>query len=239
MNDLANPIAAPCYPCSWSLPAIGDVDELVTYVDRQADELLAHPAAVRMRAGDVSPRALARIHANIAFQSFHGPTTFALAGARVAASHPALDDWLIAHAGEETGHWRWAMADLADVAGASAPAELQPQPEALAYAGWNYFLAQVCPLARIGAAALLERLSTRCEEIVNGLAASVPAPQRATTFRFARSHATTDLRHWAEIQQVLRDAALSPDELGLIAWAASATRDLYAALFAAPLGPTA
>ena len=235
MNALANPIAAPCYPRSWPTPAIADVDSLLAHIEREANELLAHPAAVRMRAGDVSARALARIHANIAFQSFHGPTTFALAGARLAASHPLLSDYLIAHAGEETGHWRWAMADLADVTDAPSPADLQPYSEALAYAGWTYFLAQVCPLARIGAAALLERMSTRCHETVDGLVASVPVSQRGTTFRFARSHATTDLRHWAEIQQVLRDAELSPDELGLIAWAASATQGLYAEIYAAAI----
>lgn len=235
MNTMLEQPTTATFPLAWPTPRIADVDALITHVDAEVASMLDHPTAHRLRSGDAPQEAVLRILGNIAFQSFHGPTTFALAGARLCVSHPAIGSYLIQHATEEAGHWKWAIDDIALLAGPAAAADLQPSPEALAYVGWNYFLAQNTPLARLGSAMFLERMSPRVADIAGALTVAVPADPRSRAFRYFRNHAVTDVQHSEEITSLLREAALGADELGLLAWAASVSRPLYQGLYSAPL----
>jgi len=235
MSTMLEQPTTAAFPLAWSTPRIADVDALIAHVDAEVAAMLDHPTSHRLRRGDVPQQAVLRILANIAFQSFHGPTTFALAGARLCASHPTIGNYLIHHATEEAGHWKWAIDDIELLAGPSALADLQPSPEALAYVGWNYFLAQSTPLPRLGSAMFLERMSPRAADIAGALAVAVPADQRSRAFRYIRNHTVTDVQHSEEITALLREAALGAAELGLLAWAVSVSRPLYQGLFSAPL----
>lgn len=214
------------FPLRWPTPPVENPKSLFEHIEREVDQLLTSEVAERLSSGNVAPAALAQLFANVAFQSFHGPVTFALAGARLATSHPRISDYLIAHAGEETRHWQWAMEDLESVGGDTHTTTV-PSPAALQYAGYYYFCAHSCPLARLGSALFLEQMGPQSHRVITGLAKRYPN----VPFRFFRSHAVTDAQHSKEIAEVIESADLSAEEIGLLAWAASTARPLYQALY--------
>ncbi len=102
-----------------------------------------------------------------------------------------------------------------------------PSPAALHYAGYYYFCAHSCPLARLGSALFLEQMGPQSHRVIGAIAKQHPQ----LPFRFFRSHAVTDAQHSQEIADVIASSDLTPDELGLLAWAATTARPLYQALY--------
>lgn len=102
-----------------------------------------------------------------------------------------------------------------------------PSSAALQYAGFYYFCAHSVPLARLGSALFLEQMGPQSQKVISAIGKQNPQ----VPFRFFRSHAVTDAQHSKEIADVIASADLTPDELGLLAWAATTARPLYQALY--------
>lgn len=212
------------------------VSELMGEVEHLIEDVAREPAALRLLEG----RASIEEYAAFLEQTYHyvcwTRPLLARAGARLAAQGraPGLAALLTQKAGEEDGHERWALDDLAALGrDADAIRAARPGAAAEAYIAWNrYCVEEGAPEAFLGTAFILEALSARyAGEAAERLAARSGIPGIEGAVRFLRGHADADGEHTAELAALLR-AVGDAEARAAISLSARVTRALYPRLMA-------
>jgi hypothetical protein len=166
----------------------------------------------KVAAEEATPRDYVALLLTLYHQVKSSAVTFAAAAAAAAGRSRDAAEYLMDHAHEEAGHYRWILNDL-DAAGYDGPGpEALPIPKpTLAYIGVNHHCAAHWPLSRLAIAAFLEGVSGRLGSAYGLLAASqLSLPREA--FSFFLSHGELDQGHAASIGAVLARAALTGEE---------------------------
>ena len=211
--------------------------DLVFELDREANALThdldRHPVARALFDGTIS----APEYAAFLQQTEHyvGVSAHLLqaSGERLGAMgrHPALSRLLLAKAGEERGHERWARADRRAL-GVDA-ADAGPNVAVQAYVLCHRFQAeQGSGVAFLGTAYVLEALSARRAPatVQNLLARSrIPGIGRAVTF--LRAHGEADQDHISSLTAILRGFSEAEEALAIL-HSARSTRLFFPGFFA-------
>jgi hypothetical protein len=204
----------------------------------ESNRLIRRVAAGEATRGEYTALLLTLYH-----QVKSSAVTFATAAAAAAGRAREAAEYLMDHAQEEAGHYRWILNDLKAVGYAGPSPETLPIPKpTLAYIGVNHHCAAHWPLSRLAIAAFLEGVSGRLGGAYGLLAASQLALPREA-FSFFLSHGELDQGHAAAIGAVLARAELTGEEARMamnhVAVAASLYGDMYdhASPLAGPAGP--
>jgi pyrroloquinoline quinone (PQQ) biosynthesis protein C len=153
--------------------------------------------------------------------------------------HPELAELLCQKAGEERGHERWLLTDLANLGVPEAQVEAAVRRPAVdAYVGWNFFTSRSgVPTAVLGTSYVLEYLSqTRAGVAAERLqaVASIPNIHKAVTF--LSHHGALDGDHVAELARILGRLTDREDQAAIL-FSARVVRSLYPGFFR-DVGPT-
>lgn len=126
-----------------------------------------------------------------------------LARAAARTTDAGLCSLLAQKAQEETGHERWALADLAALGVDISEPERWPVCRAVAaYIAWHDFaIEEIRPEAVLGAAYILERLSEAHAGVLARRLAERGLGSKASSFM--RSHGEADIEHVRALQQAL------------------------------------
>ena len=168
---------------------------------------------------------------SIFHQTFWGASSLALAGATTEARRHVVKEYLFKHADEEKTHWTWALNDL--LANEYAGPDITscfPRPHCQAYISFNLQIAQAKPLARLGIATMLETLgATYGKKYANQLCQQLNLRPAQASFFYG--HGDTDVGHTEELWGMLRSAALSPIEWGMLCFASETAFKLYNSMY--------
>lgn len=164
-------------------------------------------------------------------QTYEAPGTFALAGANCSSDYWEIRDYLIRHAEEERTHWQWVIEDLEstgykgpDVRTVFAPIECQQ------YVAYNQYLATKMPVARLGAAAVLEGIGGTYAKAVSTKVASL-MKLNDSQLKFTFGHGDTDVGHTKDIFDLLQKSSLPPREWANLTNAAFISGQLYKQMY--------
>lgn len=209
--------------------------DLVFELDREADALIhdldRHPVARALFEGTIgAPEYAAYLQQT---EHYVGVSAHLLraSGERLGATgrHPALARLLVAKAGEERGHERWARADRRAL---GAHADADPNVAVQAYVlGHRFQAEQGSGAAFLGTAYVLEALSARRAPatVENLLKRSrIPGIGRAVTF--LRAHGEEDQDHIGDLATILRGFSEAA-EIEVILHSARSTRLLFPGFF--------
>ncbi|QSQ25788.1 iron-containing redox enzyme family protein [Pyxidicoccus parkwayensis] len=212
----------------WLAALDGEARGLVAAVD-------VHPDAGRLFGGTIDTEGY--IHYLI--QTYHyarwSTPILGEAGERLKrlGRHPELAELLVQKAGEERGHERWLLSDLANLGcPRERVEEAAHRPAVDAYVGWNFFTSRSgVPTAVLGTAYVLEYLSqTRAGVAAERLQAAASIPNIHKSVTFLRSHGALDGDHVAEMARILGRLTDSEDQAAIL-FSARATRSLYPCIF--------
>jgi len=191
----------------------------------------ANALCVRVDRHDLVMDDYHRILKAIFHQTYEGPSSFALAGANCGTSRPEIRDYLLHHAEEESLHWQWVISDLRSTGYSGAdPRDEFPALPTQNYISYLFYLAQRCPVARLGPAAVLESIGATygkryATEVCRQLRL---APEQA---KFFFGHGDTDVGHTEDIFRVLEAAELTATEWRWLSDAAQKAGVLYRQLY--------
>lgn len=182
-------------------------------------------------AGDATMHSYHAILRMIFHQTFHGPSTFALASAFCAPRHHAARDYLIHHADEEKAHWRWVIGDLERTGyDGPDPRTAFPEPACQAYVAFNFYTAQRFPLGRLAIAAVLESIgATYGKDYSTRLCKALKLTRDQVVFFYG--HGDTDVGHTAEVLEVIDGCELTPEEWAQMGHYARVAGHLYRAMY--------
>lgn len=185
----------------------------------------------RIEEGSVDLSHYHAILTTIFHQTRSSPYTFARAAVNCPWHHEIAKEYLLRHAEEERTHWRWILDDLTSTnyAGPS-PRDGFPHPSCQAYIGLNYFIAEQMLVARLAIAAVLEGIGARHGAAYPGKLVKSPGISRNQA-SFFLSHAETDKTHTAEIQDIVNQCDLSPQEWEWMNYAARTAGQFYRAMY--------
>jgi hypothetical protein len=164
-------------------------------------------------------------------QTYSAPFTFAQSAVNCSWKHEAAKDYLLHHAEEERTHWRWVLDDLA-ATGYSGPdiRRLPPHATCQAFIGLHYYFSKERPIARLGAAAVLEGIGathggTYGQQLIQQLSLR---PHQASFFL---SHAETDKTHIVELRKAIAACELDDDDWLWMEHAARTCGHYYRAMY--------
>lgn len=164
-------------------------------------------------------------------QVYFSSNTFALAASGIGLDREAARDYLIKHAEEEKGHWRWILNDLekTNYTGPD-PRSHHPSEPTQSYISFNFYVAAVAPIARLGIAAMLESLgATFGKQYITKFLESTGLKPNQGVFFFG--HGDTDVGHTREIMEVIRSSNLSELEWGWMVHSALTGYKMYRRIF--------
>lgn len=191
----------------------------------ESNRLIRRVAAEEATLEDYTHLLLALYH-----QVKSSAVTFATAAAAAHRSRE-IAEYLMDHAHEEAGHYRWILNDLAAIGYAGPSPEDLPIPKpTLAYIGVNHHCAAHWPASRLAIAAFLEGVSGRLGSAYGLLAASQLGLPRAA-FSFFLSHGELDRDHAAAIGQVLARAGLDAEDTRMAINHVAVAAELYADIY--------
>jgi hypothetical protein len=162
-------------------------------------------------------------------QVLSGPITFAIAASHCDATRPDLRAYLLRHASEEEGHYRWIEHDLHSLGkGVADPLAMPIVTES--YVAYNEFVARRSPIRRLAIAAMLETLGGT---IGGGLARKALSclELRVDQASFFASHATTDAVHMIELREIIQTCRPDGTEWSIMAETARHAAGLYSAMY--------
>lgn len=163
------------------------------------------------------------------YQTLKAPVSFAIAGANCCRREQwrKVGDYLIEHANEENGHYRWLEDDAQALGGLAYQPDRSPPPPATSmYVSFNFYIAQEFPVGRLAIAAFLEGVAARVgPRYMADLMHSTGLDQ--SHFTFLISHATTDAQHIVEIDQLIRELEMNEDDWAWMSFCASTASMLY------------
>lgn len=175
--------------------------------------LLEHPLSAALRAGNVKLGHYFAYLRETYHLVRHTPGIFKIAAARLGDARPALRDWYLELAEEETGHDALCVKDLSRLGG--KPEKVfagRAGPGGWAVVTQDYYLASHGnPIGLLGTTSLSEQLGAEvAEPAVQALLAALKAP--AAALGFIRSHGIFDAKHLADVERAI-DTLAQPDEI--------------------------
>ena len=178
------------------------MEDLVLLQRRTIERILATPIARGILSGDPDRTQYVGYLVNVSHYAKHSALVISLAGWRFVDRAPALASYYFEHAGEELGHERWALSDLADL-GVTEQAVLEssPAPSCAAIVGLEYFTAgHGNPVALLGWMRVLESLgdgsATRSRIASTAAWAQTSRGKRATSCAGTARLTTPTSRRW-------------------------------------------
>ena len=164
-------------------------------------------------------------------QTFHGPSTFALAGAQCPSHLHEARDYLIHHADEEKSHWKWVISDLNNTGySGEDPRKLFPPTACQAYIAYNLYVGMKHPLARLAIAAVLESVgATHAKKYSIKIAEQLKLKENQLLFFFG--HGDTDIGHTEDVLKVIDGCNLMESEWAQMCHAAKTAGALYIAMY--------
>lgn len=177
--------------------------------------------------------AYARYLANAYHYAQYSPRVMALAAARTTDSHPELSRYLLHHADEEQGHYRWALEDLSDLGVGEAEAVAsRPVPACAAMIGYvHYVAAYANPVGIFGWIYVLESVGSDLgATAAQRLTATLGPRVKDRGLRFVARHGTSDVEHTRELTQQIESHVRGRD-LADVCHVADVVADLYVRMF--------
>ncbi len=164
-------------------------------------------------------------------QAYCGPYTFARAGVNCSWKYAAAKEYLIQHAEEERIHWRWILDDLR-VIGYDGPDLRQspPHPTTQAYIGFNYYIAEEVPVARLAIALVLETIGAMVAGTYGRKLLATLNLQRSQA-TFFLNHADTDKKHIRDLASVIESCELTDEDWCWMIHAAKTAGEFYRAMY--------
>jgi hypothetical protein len=160
--------------------------------------------------------------------ALHSSEVIALAGSRLALSHPQLAQYLFRHAEEELGHERWAASDLADLG--LSPFEIEriaPSSPCIRMIGLEYYYsAHANPVGIFGWMFVLESLGGKSATgISNAIDQTLKLEGKATYF--LRKHGTVDAQHSEDLCSVIKSGVTSAQDIEAFLYMVAESESLY------------
>jgi pyrroloquinoline quinone (PQQ) biosynthesis protein C len=199
---------------------------------RHVNEQLKATALVRSAlSGQPDPGMYTRYLLNAFGYSRHSSIVMALAASRCMNSHPELASYLLHHAEEEAGHYKWALADLEgfNVSEAQAYAT-RPAPACRAMVGYVYYNAgHANPIGIFGWMYVLEAVGEDLGGEVARKLAHALGEQKS--LRFVGGHALSDVGHTHELAEQIEKFVRLPEDQEAVGSVAEVSADLYVRMF--------
>jgi L-ornithine Nalpha-acyltransferase len=196
-------------------------------------QLDAHPVAGELVRGTISREAYIGYLIQVVHQVRESGPMLAEAGARLEQlGHGPLAALFRAKAGEEDGHDRWALEDLAAL-GVEAGAVLNTphRPAVSAYLAWTRHMVEAFPVAVLGLAFVLEWFGyCRAGRAASSLLKRRRIPNIASAVRFLQGHGDADQSHVAHLACALGEVR-EQSEKEAVLLAARLTARLYLGMF--------
>ena len=196
-------------------------------------ELDAHPIAGRLIRGSLPLELYADYLIQVVHQVRSSGPMLARAGERLGElGRPRLAGLFAMKAGEEDGHDRWALEDLAALGVSPATVFATPPcPAVRLYLEWTRYVVEAAPAAVLGLAFVLEwfgycRAGRAADNLTAGLAMTGTAPP----VRFLRGHGEADQHHIRTLARALADAT-EPGEAETVLFSARLTSLAYRGIF--------
>lgn len=206
------------------------MEDLVLLQQRTIERILATPIARGILSGDPDRNQYVGYLVNVFHYAKHSAQVISLAGSRCVERAPTLASYYFEHAGEELGHERWALSDLADL-GVTEQAVLEssPAPSCAAMIGLEYFTAgHGNPVALLGWMRVLESLGDELgHKIADRIDAGMGPAKHGKASSFLRGHGDADRDHIKEIDRQVAAHVGSPRDRRDIVLVATASADLY------------
>lgn len=150
-----------------------------------------------------------------------------MAGAMSSLTSPAVRTYLMHHAEEEMMHWQWIIDDLNSTGFKGPdPRTQHPNWSAQAYLSYGVYLALFNPVGRLAMAQVLEGISGGFGTTY-GMKALQSLKITKDQAKFFLVHGELDQGHSAEIDDVLKNENLSPEQWADMEHVARTTSRLY------------
>jgi heme oxygenase len=181
--------------------------------DDVADQLTARPFVKSIFRGDLQRAEYVRYMCDVHCYALHSSQVIAIAGARLALSHPPMAAYLFNHAAEELGHDTWAHSDLLDLG--LTPHDIStitPSPPCLRMIGLEYFYAaHDNPAGLFGWMFVLESLGGK---VGGGVAAALDATLKleGKGLYFLKGHGEADSHHSEDLYRVISENLSSEED---------------------------
>lgn len=179
--------------------------------------------------GRISVEQYAAYISDVYSYALHSSQVIALAGSRLALSHPPLAQYLYRHAEEELGHDKWAASDLQDLGLSPAEiAKIVPSSACLRMIGVEYYYAaHANPIGLFGWLFVLESLGGAAGgKIAGALDHALRLNGKATYF--LRGHGDADAQHSEDLCSVIQQNLNSPEDIDTFLLVAAESEALYA-----------
>ena len=179
--------------------------------------------------GRISLEQYAAYISDVYSYALHSSQVIALAGSRLALSHPPLAQYLYRHAEEELGHDKWAASDLQDLG--LSPEEIEkiaPSSSCLRMLGVEYYYAaHANPIGLFGWLFVLESLGGEAGgKIASALDHALQLKGKGTYF--LRGHGDADAQHSEDLCSVIQQNVSSPEDIDTFLFVAAESEALYA-----------
>jgi heme oxygenase len=179
--------------------------------ERATRSLLATPLAQSVLEGKLRKSEYIAYLQDVFFYALHSSQVIAIAGSRLALSHPPLAQYLFHHAAEELGHDKWAESDLLELGvPMEAISNTSPSSACLRMIGLEYFYAaHDNPVGLFGWMFVLESLGGK----VGGRFASAidsALDLNGKAMYFLKGHADADAHHSEDLVRVI-DACVTAE----------------------------
>ena len=210
-------------------------EQLRQTVAQAIAEFEKNTAFAAVERGEFTRQDYQQLLLHLFYQTYEGPSSFALAGVNCALQNKAASEYLLAHAEEENLHYRWVIDDLKSVGYTGpSPVDLTPPPDTLAYVSFNFYIAQRQPLARFAIATVLEGIAAELGAHYGQkmMACADLKPENCTFFT---SHSVLDVSHCDDLWKVIETFQLSDTEWAWMELAAQTAGKLYAAIYNAAM----
>ncbi|HEY2990418.1 MAG TPA: iron-containing redox enzyme family protein [Candidatus Binatia bacterium] len=180
-------------------------------------------------AGSLDPRAYVRYLINAYNYAQYSPKVMAMAAARCIDTHPELGTYLLHHADEEQGHYRWALEDLRDLnVGETEARAARPAPACTAMIGYIHYIAgHANPVGLFGWMYVLESVG-------NDLGTAVAKRLQESLkggLRFVARHGVTDIGHAQELTEQIEKYVRREEDMRDVEYVAEVVADLYVHMF--------
>jgi heme oxygenase len=180
---------------------------------------------------DVTKSQYAAYLCDVYAYALHSSQVIALAGTRLALTHPPLAHYLFEHAAEELGHDRWAASDLRDL-GMSEDTirHLRPSSPCGRMIALEYFVAAHGNAAGLfGWLFVLESLGGK---VGGGIADTLDRALglEGKAVYFLRGHGEADAHHSADLNKVISENLKDEDDIAAFSRMAEESSDLYRAI---------
>lgn len=164
---------------------------------------------------------------SIFHQVYFSSTSFAIAGAMASNTSVNVRTYLMHHAEEEMNHWQWIIEDLQSTGFQGAdPRSEHPTWAAQGYLSYGVYLSMFNPIGRLAMAQVLEGISGSFGTSY-GMKALQSLKIKKEQAKFFLMHGELDQGHAQDIDEVLKNENLTPEQWSELEHVARTTAQLY------------